>query len=72
MVKERKQKFNDLRFRVQHEDGKSPEEEDYEEDVSDLDSEQINKLNHQLEAGSDATQLADVEDAELDKKEVAE
>jgi hypothetical protein len=37
-----------------------------------LDSEEINKLNHQLEAGSDATQIADVEDVELDKKEVAE
>lgn len=55
LVKEKKEKFNDLRFRVQHEDGNIPEEEDYDEDVSDLDSEEINKLNHQLEAGSDAT-----------------
>lgn len=72
LVKERKEKYNDLRFRVQHEDGNGPEEEEYEEDVSDLDSEEINKLNHQLEAGSDATQIADVENVELDKKEVAE
>ena len=48
LVKERKEKFNDLRFRVQHEGGENGpnEEEEYEEDISDLDSEEINKLNH--------------------------
>jgi hypothetical protein len=73
LVKERKEKFNDLRFRVQHEGQENgPDDDEYEEDVSDLDSEEINKLNHQLEAGSDATQIADVEDQELDRREVGE
>jgi hypothetical protein len=66
-------KRNDLRFRVHHEgqDPNSPpepEEEEY-EDVSDLDQEEIMRLNHQLEAGSQATQTADIEDEELDKYE---
>lgn len=58
---------------MQHEGQENgPDDDEYEEDVSDLDSEEINKLNHQLEAGSDATQIADVEDQELDRREVGE
>ena len=46
----------------------SSEEEDY-EDISDLDDAEIEKLNRQLEAGSTATQGADVSDEEADQKE---
>lgn len=48
-VREGKQKRNDLRFRVHHE-GQDPnhrdEDEDDYEDVSDLDQEEIMRLNH--------------------------
>jgi len=52
-MREGKEKRNDLRFRVQqpHDD----EEEDEFEDISDLDQDDIIKLNKQLEAGSNAT-----------------
>ena len=39
------------------------------DDVSDLDNDEIVRLNHQLEVGSNATQLADYEDSELDRKD---
>ena len=44
-VREGKQKRNDLRFRVQREGGEQEEEDDY-EDVSDLDQDEISRLNH--------------------------
>lgn len=55
-----------MRHRVQQQD--PPEEDEY-EDVSDLDDEEIARLNYQLEAGSNATQNADYENVDIDKKE---
>ena len=72
-MREGKQKRNDLRFRVHREEGQPDDdvEDDY-EDISDLDTEEILRLNHQLEAGSNATQLADIENADLDAAEAAD
>jgi hypothetical protein len=47
-MKEGKEKRNDLRFRVQQ----SEEPDDDYEDISELDAEEIAKLNKQLEEGS--------------------
>ena len=46
-MREGKQKRNDLRFRVHHEgsDQNQDDDDDY-EDVSDLDQEEITRLNH--------------------------
>jgi hypothetical protein len=45
-VREGKQKRNDLRFRVQREEQDQQEEEDDYEDISDLDQDEISRLNH--------------------------
>ena len=37
--------------------------------MSDLENEEIERLNHQLEAGSNATQMADYEDEAQDKRD---
>ena len=58
-----KSKRNDLRFRVQQ---PAEEEQDEFEDISDLDPDEIIKLNRQLEAGSNASQGADKSDDEAD------
>lgn len=68
--KEGKSKRNDLRFRVQQ--PPDQEEQDEFEDISDLDPEEIIKLNRQLEAGSNASQGADKSDDEADAKEAEE
>lgn len=71
-VREGKQKRNDLRFRVHREGSEGPEDEEDYEDISDLDQDEISRLNHQLEQGSNATQNADIEDAELDRFEAGD
>jgi len=45
MVKEGKMKRNDLRFRVQQQEGEQDEEIDEFEDISELDPDEIIKLN---------------------------
>ena len=46
-MREGKQKRNDLRFRVHHEGGEQNQDHDDDyEDVSDLDQEEITRLNH--------------------------
>ena len=68
--KDGKSKRNDLRFRVQQ--PPDQEEQDEFEDISDLDPDEIIKLNRQLEAGSNASQGADKSDDEADAKEAEE
>ena len=68
--KEGKSKRNDLRFRVQQ--PQDQDEQDEFEDISDLDPDEIIKLNRQLEAGSQASQGADKSDDEADAKEAEE
>lgn len=65
-MREGREKRNDLRFRVQQQ---QDEQEDEFEDISDLDPEELAKLTKQLEAGSNATQGADISDDALDAKE---
>ena len=65
-MREGREKRNDLRFRVQQQ---QDDQEDEFEDISDLDPEELAKLTKQLEAGSNATQGADVSDDALDAKE---
>lgn len=65
-MREGREKRNDLRFRVQQQ---QDEQEDEYEDISDLDPDELTKLTKQLEAGSNATQGADVSDDEADTKE---
>jgi len=50
-VREGKEKRNDLRFRVQQQD---EQDEDF-EDISELDADELARLNKQLEAGSNVT-----------------
>lgn len=70
MVREGRIKRNDLRFRVQQQT--QDDDDDEFEDLSDLDPDDINKLNKKLEAGSNATQSADMSDSEGDQKEAEE
>ena len=53
LVRENRVKKNDLRFRVHQ--GEAQDEVDEFEDISDLDPDEILKLNRQLEAGSKAS-----------------
>jgi len=61
-MREGKIKKNYLRFRVQHQE--QDEEEDEFEDLSELDPDELSRLNRQLEAGSQATQGADISEDE--------
>jgi hypothetical protein len=63
LVKEGKMKKNDLRFRVQQQ--QEEEDDDEFEDLSELEPEELSRLNHQLEAGSNATQGADLSEDDL-------
>lgn len=50
-MQEGREKRNDLRFRVQQ----TEEPEDEYEDISDLEPDELDRLNRLLEAGSNAT-----------------